>query len=229
MDIDLIYDVGMHNGDDSAYYLAKGFRVVGIEANPEFCALARDRFAEEIAVGRMQVLNVGVGPQSGQARFYVNLRESQISTFAEPHGPREEWQEISVEIAPLSSIFKIHGIPYFAKIDVEHYDHLVLKEIGQNGITPSYVSAEAHTIETFNALLDMGYRNFKIVEGESVHRLYRSHGISTLDGRRIEYRFEPLSSGPFGEDVPGDWLKPDETLARLQSIGLGWIDIHAKI
>jgi hypothetical protein len=24
-----IYDVGMHNGDDRAYYLAKGYKVVG--------------------------------------------------------------------------------------------------------------------------------------------------------------------------------------------------------
>ena len=31
---DLIYDVGMHNGDDTAYYLHKGFRVIAIDANP---------------------------------------------------------------------------------------------------------------------------------------------------------------------------------------------------
>ena len=29
---DLIYDVGMNNGDDTAYYLHKGFRVVAVEA-----------------------------------------------------------------------------------------------------------------------------------------------------------------------------------------------------
>ena len=35
MTADLIYDVGMHNGADTAFYLAKGFRVVAVEANPE--------------------------------------------------------------------------------------------------------------------------------------------------------------------------------------------------
>ena len=35
MDDDLIFDVGLHHGDDAAYYLSKGFRVVGIEANPQ--------------------------------------------------------------------------------------------------------------------------------------------------------------------------------------------------
>ncbi len=32
---DLIYDVGMHKGEDADYYLKKGFRVIGFEAIPE--------------------------------------------------------------------------------------------------------------------------------------------------------------------------------------------------
>jgi len=39
----LIYDVGMHNGDDTAYYLWRGFRVVAIEPNPELVATAANR------------------------------------------------------------------------------------------------------------------------------------------------------------------------------------------
>ena len=31
---DLIYDVGFHQGEDTAYYLKKGFRVVAFEAHP---------------------------------------------------------------------------------------------------------------------------------------------------------------------------------------------------
>jgi phosphopantothenate synthetase len=31
---DLVYDVGMGDGADTAYYLAKGRRVVAIDANP---------------------------------------------------------------------------------------------------------------------------------------------------------------------------------------------------
>ena len=30
----LIFDIGMSEGNDSAYYLAKGFDVVGVEADP---------------------------------------------------------------------------------------------------------------------------------------------------------------------------------------------------
>jgi hypothetical protein len=40
----LIYDVGMHNGDDTAYYLRRGFRVIAIEPNPALVATAAERF-----------------------------------------------------------------------------------------------------------------------------------------------------------------------------------------
>ena len=31
----LIFDLGFHNGDDSDFYLKKGFNVIALEANPE--------------------------------------------------------------------------------------------------------------------------------------------------------------------------------------------------
>ena len=34
-DPNLIYDVGLHLGEDTEYYLKKGFRVIAFEANPE--------------------------------------------------------------------------------------------------------------------------------------------------------------------------------------------------
>jgi hypothetical protein len=45
---DLIYDVGMNNGDDTACFLSLGFRTVAIEANPELVKYAKARFAHEI-------------------------------------------------------------------------------------------------------------------------------------------------------------------------------------
>ena len=46
--LDLIYDVGMHKGEDTDYYLQKGFRVVAFEANPDLVKLCRTRFANAI-------------------------------------------------------------------------------------------------------------------------------------------------------------------------------------
>ena len=53
---DLIIDVGMHDGTDTAYYLAKGFRVVAVEANPALVRAAQDRFSVEIDEGRLAII-----------------------------------------------------------------------------------------------------------------------------------------------------------------------------
>ena len=66
---DLIYDVGMHNGDDTAYYLHKGFRVVAIEANPVCVQACEKRFADAIRLGRLRIINVGITRERGEAEF----------------------------------------------------------------------------------------------------------------------------------------------------------------
>ena len=36
---ELIYDLGLHHGDDTDF-ICERFRVIALEANPEFCRLA---------------------------------------------------------------------------------------------------------------------------------------------------------------------------------------------
>ena len=54
---DLIYDLGLHTGQDTEFYLKKGFNVVAIEANPLLVTEAEARFALEVAseIGRAHV------------------------------------------------------------------------------------------------------------------------------------------------------------------------------
>lgn len=74
MTADVIYDFGMNNGDDVDYYLRKGMRVVGVEANPELCNLVEKRFAADIKAGRLVVLNVALSEAESAApiTFYVH-------------------------------------------------------------------------------------------------------------------------------------------------------------
>ena len=51
---DLVCDIGVGDGQDSAFYLAKGFRVIGVEANPDACIGLRSRFGREINEQRYQ-------------------------------------------------------------------------------------------------------------------------------------------------------------------------------
>lgn len=67
----LVYDVGVHNGDDGAYYLDRACRVVGIEANPLLTAVLQDRFASAVREGRYVLLPIGVAEVEGEALFWV--------------------------------------------------------------------------------------------------------------------------------------------------------------
>src|SRR6185503_8538306 len=66
---DLVYDVGLYDGTDTAYYLSRGYRVVAVEANPQMVARAQERFAESIDAGRLTIVPVGIGPAVGTAQF----------------------------------------------------------------------------------------------------------------------------------------------------------------
>lgn len=120
-----------------------------------------------------------------------------------------------------------YGDPYYVKIDIEHYDHGILRALFENDIKPPYISAESHNIEVFLLLISMGrYNSFKLVEGSSVSRHYKRHRIVTLSGTEI-YSFPHHSAGPFGEDVNGHWMSKDVFFRVLGLSGMGWRDIHA--
>jgi len=73
---DLIFDIGANNGDDTAFYLKKGFRVVAIEADPALAQKLYDRFAEDIAAGNVVIEGVGVSDKVSSLEFYVNSHAS---------------------------------------------------------------------------------------------------------------------------------------------------------
>jgi hypothetical protein len=66
---DLIYDVGMNNGDDTVYYLRRGFRVVAIEADPRLAKSAAERFRTQISSGQLRILNIGSPPKKASCLF----------------------------------------------------------------------------------------------------------------------------------------------------------------
>ena len=44
----LVFDIGLNRGQDTANYLAKGYNVVAVEANPELVEFCSQRFSREI-------------------------------------------------------------------------------------------------------------------------------------------------------------------------------------
>jgi FkbM family methyltransferase len=247
---DLIYDVGMHNGDDTAYYLSKGFRVVAVEANPLLVRRGKKRFPEETADGRLQILNMGIGPEAGHHPFFVNDDNDEHSSFDRKVCERggEKCRPIEVEYVPFAEILAACGVPYYLKVDIERADIYCLRALDRYDL-PKYVSVEAHDIEYLTVLRELGYNGFKCVDqtahnyapvqgsneslsGRVQHRLRRlrylvDRGLDKKGWRpqrknKGEGHFFPFgSSGPFGEETPGAWRSLEEVAADWQHFNLG--------
>ena len=158
----LIYDVGMNNGDDTAYYLHRGFRVIAIEANPELVAQARVRFARAIADGRLVIVNAGITAAEEQMPFWVCETHSEWCSFDRDIASRDGCPHHSIAVAclPFRTILAEHGVPYYLKVDIEGNDALCLHDLG-NGALPKYISVEASDLRLLGMLKDLGYRHFK--------------------------------------------------------------------
>ncbi|HEX4043279.1 MAG TPA: FkbM family methyltransferase [Xanthobacteraceae bacterium] len=169
----LIYDVGMLNGDDSAYYLSLGYNVIGIEANPVMAEKCRVRLEREIASGKMTLLNVGISDAEGVLPFWAFTTHPQYSTFHEPDAFLAEFprQTIPVPCRTFCSVLEQFGTPHYAKIDIESNDIFCLQDLRPSDL-PRFVSFEKEESGDFHRALsvlhELGYNGSKLIGQHSL-------------------------------------------------------------
>ena len=163
---DLVYDVGMNNGDDTSYYLSLGFRTVSIEADPELVEQAKLRFAHEIATGLLTILNIGIADREGELPFWVCDLTSRWSSFDRAHASwgNSPHHQIVVPCTRFETIIAQHGVPHFCKIDIQGNDHLCLEGFESHNV-PKYLSIEANDLNLrhLDRLDALGYSLFKCI------------------------------------------------------------------
>jgi FkbM family methyltransferase len=227
----IIYDFGANNGGDIPYYLKKADLVVAVEANPSLCRQIRENFSSEIRDDRLRIENcvlVSEGHAAPEVSFYLHKRHHVLGQFPQPDkSVIADYDKVLLPSQSAMQILRKHGDPYYIKIDIEHYDEVILKELFRNGIKPPLISAEAASIQVFALLAGMGeYGAFKLVDGATVAKRYRNHAIS-VRGAIERYSFPPHSAGPLGDDIAGDWMNADDFFEVLAAKKPGWKDIHA--
>ena len=254
---ELVFDVGMNNGDDTAYYLSRGFRVVAVEANPRWVAFARQRYTDEVQNGRLAIEAFGVGPEEGEADFWVNQRHSEFSAFDYLMASKNETMPCTKIVVPcvrFERLLEKYGVPLYLKIDIEGADAACLKALHSSDL-PNFVSVEAHSLDYLIRLRDLGYRRFKVVDQmrhNSPWPLFSNENVGgrlsnrilwyadRLSNRLLARPFAPGSSGPFGEETKGDWLSFDGAACEWLSLYVGhgrrghlnpksWFDFHAAL
>lgn len=239
MDNQLIFDIGMHRGEDTEYYLTKGYTVVAVDADPELVELAKEKFSQPLTSAQLTLENVAISDQPGHVDFYLSkntLWNSLNPNIADRLNYSQE--KISIPANTLENLFKKHGVPYYCKIDIEGYDLIAIRGLSSNYL-PSYISVESECVgeneeltnsqclATLDQLYRLGYNQFKLVDQQTLHSLkpqqnfYKKRKsqnkfIEKLSsifiqshkqklGKQYGYRFPPGATGPFGEDIAGNW------------------------
>lgn len=231
---DLIIDAGLHAGNDTRFYLAKGFRVVAIEASPELVREAEATFAEEIRTSRLTIINAAIWSAPGTVDFYICPGKSDWGTvdraFAERNRELTGVEPIVVPVRAITfdEVLRESGIPYYLKIDLEGVDLLCLETLRAYEARPTHVSIEMSLTSYEDAfgelasLFSLGYRRFKIANQSLNGRIVCPD--PPREGTYVPATFDGYSSGPFGEEAPGEWMSIRDALARATVI----IDDQAK-
>jgi FkbM family methyltransferase len=160
----LVFDIGMHIGEDADYHLACGHRVVSVEADPKLVEDGRKRFAKEISEGRLTIVNCAVGETDGEATFWICPSNRTLNSFSREGAARagEEPQPVRVPVRRFTTLVKEFGLPDYLKIDIEGHDHVVLRDIDPAN-RPKFVSWEMSSIEDVLTVRSKGYNAFKCV------------------------------------------------------------------
>jgi FkbM family methyltransferase len=237
---DLIYDVGVCDGADSAYYLTQARRVVGVEASPVACKALRERFATELAEGRYILVEAGIAEGPGELTFWVCHEHPEWSSFDKALTEREGNTQTAVKVQArtFASVIEEFGIPDFCKIDIEGHDIVCLKHLTP-ATAPRYLSVElAHEMGDIliAELRRLGYGDYKVISQRTLSPVHPEltgfiYGLKNakLKGllRRIDqklrgmrwdgnWRFPFASSGTFGEKTPGHWYSADRAFKNWQ-------------
>ena len=170
MDNNLIYDIGMNNGDDTKYYLSLGYNVIAVDASPDLVNEAQYLFEKDINKKQLEILNLGIASQEGHLDFYLNKHDSVWNSFDKDLGSRggAGFKIVKVKTQSLDKLICEKGLPFYLKIDIEGYDTIALRSLVNCREKPKYLSVELYDIDLITMLNDLGYTGFKIIEQGSL-------------------------------------------------------------
>lgn len=139
IDSKLIFDLGAHHGLDTKRYLAEGFKVVALEANPDAAAKMRSQFFTV------------TGPQHGQAwcsisgltlveRALHSLDRSTVRLYPSespegethslfPHRVKQPGIPFKVRTITLGALLSQCGVPWYMKVDIEGSDVVAIRQL----------------------------------------------------------------------------------------------------
>lgn len=238
MQEDLIFDIGLHRGLDAQFYMAKGFRVVGLEASAQLCERVRKENAAEVRSGALVIVERALHERSGErVQFFINPEKDDWGSLYKGAAEKGVGYAVaaSVETISLADVVAAHGEPYYIKCDIEGADALFVRSLLHSQVRPKFVSIEATSADDIARLLACGYDRFQIVN--QYMNPYTKCPSPAREGRYAAASFGHESSGLFGHELPpenwGDFTSTVKKFidwydlrARDPNLAVGWLDVH---
>jgi FkbM family methyltransferase len=147
----LVFDIGAHVGDRIAVFRRLGARVVAVEPQPALVTTLRLLYGRDPAV---TIEATAVGREAGTVALKINPDNPTVSTASTafiaaadgaPGWQGQAWtRSIDVPIITLDELIARHGVPAFAKIDVEGFEAEALMGLSR---PPPALSFEFTTIQ----------------------------------------------------------------------------------
>lgn len=228
----LVIDVGMHRGEDTRFYLDKGFDVVAIEANPSLVAQAEREFEREIDAGRLRIRGVAVTEDGDSAVLAIADEAAEWSTLDQGFAERNRrnsgtrYRHVEVPAVRFADILADVGVPHYLKIDIEGLDMLCVRALRTQAVRPDFVSVESAVsslaapleaaFDELAELWTLGYRRFGYVN-QNAHP-WRTAPWPAREGAYVDGAVTSTQSGFFGDELPVAWSGLGATLMRGQAL-----------
>ena len=195
---DLAFDIGSHVGDRIGAFRSLGARVVALEPQPLCFRVIEAIYGDDDAV---TPIRSACGAHAGVIDLRVNSANPTVTTASQdfveaahgaPGWEGQTWDAIvEAPMTTLDALISEHGLPAFAKIDVEGFEADVLAGLSQP--LPA-LSFEFTTIQR-----DVAYRCLDRLAALGAYRFNLSRGES-----------HALSLG--------DWISPEAMAAHISRL-----------
>ncbi|GMH96743.1 hypothetical protein TrST_g2174 [Triparma strigata] len=187
----LVFDVGLSNGRDTAWYLRRGAKVIAVEAS----TWTVEKTMNNDAVvglsllenkGRLVIENYAISKEDGGVlKFYneAGIDNTNAGSIHPSQDPRNKCSDAAIEKDPsgcnvvevpqltCASLMEKHGVPMFLKIDIEGADIYCLESLRRlkaaGSALPKYVAIEDNN--ALGLLEELGYSKFKLYYGREIN------------------------------------------------------------
>lgn len=173
---DLCFDIGANVGSRTEVFHRLGARVIAVEPQPECARGLRRKYHN----GKVKVIQTAIGSHVGNIEMMVNSKYNPASSCskewvrlvkAEALQPWVWDKSITVNLTTLDKLIAQYGVPTFCKIDVEGFEHEVIKGLSKPvkavslEFHPTYLPPIFNSLRKLNAL---GLTFFNYSLGESM-------------------------------------------------------------